>query len=133
MLGIPRYRNASLGNMCFFQTIYLTEDSQPHCTALHCTAEGGATYNISPENSPENSPIFHSPFTTNKCLVPSVSSWCQCSDSCAPRLAGPSQQHTDTMVELRESLWRIPMAFHNMVNEVEEENINKACTCKSLS
>jgi hypothetical protein len=37
------------------------------------------------------------------------------------------------MVELRESLWRIPMAFHNMVSQVEEENINKAGTSTSLS
>ena len=35
------------------------------------------------------------------------------------------QAHTDTMVELRYSLWRIPMAFHTMVTTVEEENTNK--------
>ena len=29
------------------------------------------------------------------------------------------------MVELRYSLWRVPMALHNMVTAVEEEKANK--------
>ena len=34
-------------------------------------------------------------------------------------------QHTDNMVELRYSLWRVPMALHAMVTAVEEEKVNK--------
>ena len=39
--------------------------------------------------------------------------------------AAPCGQHTDNMVELRYSLWRVPMALHNMVTAVEEEKANK--------
>jgi len=39
--------------------------------------------------------------------------------------AAPCAQHTDNMVELRYSLWRVPMALHAMVTAVEEEKVNK--------
>ena len=39
--------------------------------------------------------------------------------------AAPCEQHTDNMVELRYSLWRVPMALHAMVTAVEEEKVNK--------
>ena len=35
--------------------------------------------------------------------------------------AGPCQEHTDTMVDIRESLWRVPVAFTNIVNSAEAE------------
>lgn len=39
--------------------------------------------------------------------------------------AGPCAEHTDNMVELRYSLWRVPMALHAMVTAFEEEKVNK--------
>ena len=40
---------------------------------------------------------------------------------------GPSPQHTDMMVELRESLWRVTMAFTAMVNYVQmQDSKNRA-------
>ena len=39
--------------------------------------------------------------------------------------AASCAQHTDNMVELRYSLWRVPMALHAMVTAVEEEKVNK--------
>ena len=39
--------------------------------------------------------------------------------------AAACAKHTDSMVELRYSLWRVPMALHAMVTAVEEEKVNK--------
>ena len=39
--------------------------------------------------------------------------------------AAACAKHTDNMVELRYSLWRVPMALHAMVTAVEEEKVNK--------
>ena len=44
--------------------------------------------------------------------------------------AGPCPEHTDTMVDIRESLWRVPVAFNNIVNSVERERSNKEKCCK---
>ena len=44
--------------------------------------------------------------------------------------AGPCQEHTDTMVDIRESLWRVPVAFNNIVNSVERDRENKERCCK---
>jgi len=46
--------------------------------------------------------------------------------------AAPCAQHTDNMVELRYSLWRVPMALHAMVTAVEEEKVNKEKKCTKL-
>jgi len=46
--------------------------------------------------------------------------------------AAPCEQHTDNMVELRYSLWRVPMALHAMVTAVEEEKVNKERKCTKL-
>ena len=44
--------------------------------------------------------------------------------------AGPCAEHTDNMVELRYSLWRVPMALHAMVTAFEK--VNKVWhTCSS--
>ena len=44
--------------------------------------------------------------------------------------AGPCQEHTDTMVDIRESLWRVPVAFNNLVNSVEREKGEQERCCK---
>ena len=45
--------------------------------------------------------------------------------------AGPCQEHTDTMVDLRESLWRVPVAFTNIVNSAETERSLQERCCKT--
>ena len=43
---------------------------------------------------------------------------------------GTCQEHTDTMVDLRECLWRVPVAFTSMVTQEERERMNKEKCCK---
>jgi len=43
---------------------------------------------------------------------------------------GACQEHTDTMVDLRECLWRVPVAFTSMVAQEERERMNKEKCCK---
>ena len=45
--------------------------------------------------------------------------------------AGPCQEHTDTMVDIRESLWRVPVAFTNIVNSAETERSLQERCCKT--
>ena len=40
-------------------------------------------------------------------------------------LAAPCQEHLDTMVEIRECLWRVPMALNLMVNQEETKRSSK--------
>ena len=42
--------------------------------------------------------------------------------------ASPSAAHTNTMVDIRESLWRVPAAFNMMVNQEEELRSRKVKT-----
>ena len=46
--------------------------------------------------------------------------------------AAPCQEHTDTMVDIRESLWRVPVAFTNIVNSAEAERSNQE-RCHKIS
>lgn len=44
--------------------------------------------------------------------------------------AGPCQDHVNTMVDLRECLWRVPVAFTAMVEKEEKNRINQERCCK---
>jgi len=44
--------------------------------------------------------------------------------------ASPSSAHTNTMVDIRESLWRVPAAFTMMVSQEEELQSRKDKNCK---
>ena len=44
--------------------------------------------------------------------------------------AGRCQEHTDTMVDLRECLWRVPVALTHMVDMEERSRLSRERCCK---
>ena len=44
--------------------------------------------------------------------------------------AGRCQEHTDTMVDLRECLWRVPVALTHMVDMEERSRVSRERCCK---